>query len=85
MYAYLAVQITTSILYVVLRETPEKYDTNAIGLNVSLFNNSHKFTTCMTIVPLNLPWTSPYRKDVGPWITTFVLPGRINFFQPDSQ
>ena len=39
----------------------------------------------MTIVPLNLPWTSPHRKDVGPWITTFVLPGEINFFQPGSQ
>ena len=38
----------------------------------------------VTIVPLNLPWSSPQRKDVGPWITTFVLPGRINFFQPGS-
>ena len=32
MYAYLAVRITTSILYVVLRKMPEKKDTNAIGL-----------------------------------------------------
>ena len=85
MYAYLAVQITTYILYVVLRLRPEKYDTNAIILNVSLFNDSHKFTTCMTIVPLNWPWTSPHRKDVGPWITTFALPGKINFFQPGSE
>ena len=39
------------------------------SINVSLFNDSHKFTTCMTIVPLNLPWTNPHRKDGGPWIT----------------
>ena len=39
----------------------------------------------MTIVPLNLPWTSSHPKDVGPWITTFVLPGEIFFFQPGSQ
>ena len=27
----------------------------------------------------------PTRKDVGPCITTFGLPGEINFFQPGSQ
>ena len=29
------------------------------------------------LVPLNLLWSSSHRKDVGPWITTFVLPGEI--------
>ena len=27
----------------------------------------------------------PTREDVGPWITTFGLPGEINFFKPGSQ
>ena len=81
---YLAVQITTSILYVLLRQTPKYVGykcTNCFSCQLQ-----SKFTTCrpMTIVPLNLPWTSPHDNDVGSWITTYVLPEIINFFQPGS-
>ena len=47
---------------------------------------SHKFTTCMTIVPLNLLWTSPHGKDVPRTVDYYIrFPGEINFFQPGSQ
>ena len=75
MYAYLAVQITTYILYVALRKS-RIGPTNAI--NVFLSNDSHKFTTCMTILAINLPRTSPHRKDVGPCIRLLHLFTREN-------
>ena len=40
---YAVVQIKTSTLYVVLRKTPEKLDTNAINMCFSNFIDSHKF------------------------------------------
>ena len=40
----------------------------------------------MTIVPLNLPWTSPHGKDVPRTVDYYIrFPGEINFFQPGSQ